>query len=389
METILTKQNKNIFRNQNGAVAIMFVGFLNVMVGMLALAINSGVAFKYQSMSLSAATAAAISGAITGGDLAAVRKYFKANLPNGQSGISYDYDQNVKVKVDGNSVDVMPEGIESPSFFPVNPMAASAGKKMPGLEVGSVSSVGMTSQQMKPADYFFVLDTSGSMETVGVGCCDSISPITGQPTSRLKSVKEATTRVINSIASGTNAQSNYGVDIISWSSALNVSSPLTNDFARQSSVVQRLYANGSTCGECGLNEVAKHTPLSAAGRTKVVIFMTDGSMNECQGSNNHCGCNCYPVPPLNPKYLACLADCASPRAIPKAKAACDKVKEDKEVTIWAITFGNDIANDPASAKLRDDCASDPSQSVHVANGKELDKLFGEIFNKTGRLRVNR
>ncbi len=365
-----------------GAVAIMFVAFLNVMIAMLALTLDIGRGYLASSEIQNAATAASISSAMLNGDVAAARKYFVSNLPSGLHSITYDFDANVRVVVNGGSVSVIPAGFDIPAFFPLGDLAGNSSSA--GLiKVGGISTVGLGGGKVKPADYFFVLDTSGSMgyhdSFVDYGF-DSICPSNNQRCRRIESVREATNRVIDTIAKSPDSKENYGVSIIGWSSdrstnrldtgfynPIRASEPLSADFSKANNAVQSLKADGGTCGACGLHEVQKYTPLSKSGRTKVIIFMTDGSMN---------------VMPTSYKTAA-----FEPFSAVREK--CDEIKKDKEVTFWSITFGSDVFGDPRNADLRNYCASAPEQSVHVANGKELDKLFGEIFEKTGRLKVTR
>lgn len=362
----------NFHRDTSGAVAIMFVFFLNIILGMLALSMDLGRGYLASAEVQNAATAAAISSAIEAGDIPAARRYFQSNLPNGLHSIGYDFDSDVQVTVSGGSVSVVPSGFDLPAFFPMGKMSASAAGNGGFLQVGSISTVGMPQGQVQPADYFFVLDTSGSMEQLCPGCNDSISPVTGQPTSRLQSVREATSRVITTISNTPDAAQNYAVSIVGWSDpstwieGISVAPPLSTDWAAHQTAASSLVSNGGTCGECGLDKSASYLPLSQPGRTKVVVFMTDGSMNECIGGNQ-CGCNC-PQTLGQAAFDACIASCASPIAFPHLKDKCDAIKQDPDVTLWAVTFGSDVNNDPRNAEARLHCASKPDQSVHVANG---------------------
>lgn len=355
----MIKKIRNFQQNESGAVAIMFVVFANMFVGMMSLAIDLGIGYLGVSRALNASTAAALNAAIMN-DTAAAKKYFGANLPSGQFGLKYDYDKDVDVEMANGFVNVIPRDFDSPTFFPLGRGQTAANSGL--LQLSSISSVGLPVSVIKPADYFFVLDSSGSM-----GSFDSISPSTGATTSRIESVKEATLRVIDTISKGTDAAKNYGVSLVGWDHSIVASYALTSDFTAAKSYVAGLYDRGATCGACGLEEVQKYLSGSASGRSKVVIFMTDGSMNSLPSTSVHN----RPQEPFN-----------------AAKFECGRVKNySPDVTLWAITFGTDIRYDARNAQLRDQCASAPDQSVHVNNGKELDKVFGEIFNKTGKIRV--
>lgn len=353
---------KRLLKEESGAVAVMFVVFMNVILGMISLAIDLGGGYLSTAQMLNAATAASISSAIQGGDANAAKKYFKGNLPNGQMGVKYDYDKDVSLSVSADAVSVIPRNFDRPTFFPLarNGTLVNSGN----LQVASVSTAGLLNSVIKPADYFFVLDSSGSMDSF-----DSISPSTGATTSRMESVKEATLRVIDTISKGTDAAKNYGISLVGWDDSILASYALTSDFTAAKSYVAGLYPRGNTCGACGLEEIQKYLPGSLSGRSKVVIFMTDGSMNALPNTS----VQNRPQEPFN-----------------ATKFECDRVKDySPDVTLWAITFGTDIQRNARNAQLRDQCASAPDQSVHVNNGKELDKVFGEIFNKTGRIRVTR
>ncbi len=380
MVTRLCKQFFGAFyRDNSGAVAIMFVGFLNVMLGMLALSLDLGRGYMASSEIQNAATAASISSAMENGDVEAARRYFTANLPNGQHSIGYDFDSDVQVIVNGSSVSVKPTGFDVPAYFPMGKVSASAGGNGGFIQVWSISTVGMPQGAIQPADYFFALDISGSMNTF-----DSVCPSSGSPCSRIASVNDAVTRVATTISKATDAENNYGIAYVTWAGTFIDSLDLTSDFATAIRWAKsNLFAvNSSTCGSCGLNVTATQTPDSTSGRTKVVIFMTDGSMNSCEGDYD-CGCQSQ----CSAGDYNCLLKCSEVKAFQETEDSCDFVKSDPEVTLWAITFGTDIYRDKRNQKLRDYCASAPEQSVHVNNGQELDALFNEIFNKTGKIRV--
>jgi uncharacterized protein YegL len=267
-------------------------------------------------------------------------------------GVRYDYDKDVKVDVGSDSVSVIPANFAVPAFFPLGKESTKGNSG--NLSIASVSTVGLPQGVIKPADYFFVLDSSGSM-----AAGDSISP-SGAYTTRMGAVKEATQKVVSTIANAANAAKNYGISMIGWDGSILLSENLTNDFNVAQTWIGGLYPRGMTCGGCGLAEVQKYLPNSIAGRQKVVIFMTDGSMN---------------VPTDGYGY---------------AMSQCQAVKRfSPDVSVWAITFGTDVLHSNQNVTLRNQCASAADQSVHVNNGKELDQLFQQIFSKTGKVRVTR
>lgn len=352
---IISKKLCGFHRNESGAVAIMFVFFLNIMLGMLALALDLGRGYLAGAEIQNAATAASISSAMEDGDVPAAKRYFISNLPSGLHSITYDFDSDVQVVINGGSVSVIPTGFDVPAFFPMGDVSGSAaGGSL--IQVGSISTVGMPSAAVVPADYLFITDVSGSMSMP-----DSICP-NGQPCTRMQAVKDSSLNLIGTIAGTPGSDQNYSVGLVAWTTAVTGTLPLTNDFAQATTSTNALlFPQGATCGACGLlagAQVVVNAPPN--GRQKVVMFLTDGSMNVSPNNN----------PPF-----------------PAAITACQALKMLPDVSVWALTFGNDALGNPQNVALRNSCASSPGQSIHVANGQELNSLFGQIFNVTGRIRV--
>jgi hypothetical protein len=359
---------KKIQRDQSGAVAIMFAIFLNVMIAALALSMDLGRAFLAGSEMQNAATAGAIASAVEDGDEAEAKDYFAANLPSGLHSIDYNLGSDVAVEVVDGAVSVIPTNFKIPAIFSAGRVSGQAGAGGGGgsntLEVSSISTVGLPTAEMKPADYFFVLDVSGSMNWNAAG----EDPLPGEE-SRIDSLRNAVRIVIDNVIKLANLD--YGISLVQWSTNVRSDFPLSTDYARVQRLIDNAIAAHSTCGSCGLNAAKAHIPESVVGHTKIVIFMTDGEMNTTlDGSNGE-----------NPPNQAVLD-----AAMQEVRTQCDDIKTNPEVSFWGVTFGSGAGGSKA---LMDYCASTPAQSIHAADGAALQKIFSEIFMKTGKIRVTK
>ena len=374
---------------------IIFVVMLNVLILTIALSMDLGRAFMASSAIAGAADAAAVASAVEGGDAAKAQAYFMANLPVGTFSIGYNYNTDVTHTVDtaAGTVAVVPRGFDVPAFF-------SRGTNVNAtVNVGGASTVGLASGSFAPADYYFIIDSSGSM-----------GGSSGSGGSKAQAVGLAINNFLDIIFAnqgvGANGISNYRVSLTNYRGQYASSEPLNDDKA--SLILQlnpMLVPGGTTCGGCGLRD-SKERLIEAAvsdnqDRQSIIIFMTDGQLNQT-----------YPyMNPKHPDYAGSFA-VGSPHEM--AALECDSMKglvsmmpngevfkhqmssggvplqvlfpPTNDPSIWTVRFGSG-ANGGVNLQLMDYCASDPAQSLYAQTGNDLDQIFSLIGQTTGRIRI--
>lgn len=265
-----------LLRDESGAVVILFALLINVILGMVALAIDGGRGMMTDTAIASAADPGALAGAITDGDLKEVEKYFRANLESGMYGIGYNYAQNVDVTIAPASVTVTPTGFTIPTFFTstLNTQGQAGGGGGNSLSVSGGAAVSRPGVVVVTADVAFALDFSSSMNYYG----------------RIEALRNAMHNAFDIIETANEqAQEPAKIAVGAYGSFVtHPSDPMSTDIAAIEAAFDQWIPEGSTCGSC-IMEHMKWRVSEMTQEVKAIIFMTDGAQNTIIGGEPSAG----------------------------------------------------------------------------------------------------
>lgn len=373
---------KNGFwKDERGSIMITFAVMLNALVMAVALSMDLGRGFMASSAIGGAADAAAMASAVEGGSDAKAKAYFTANLPNKTLGISYNYDTDVTHTIDttNNTVAVDTKNFKVPAYFSKGTNLNSS------IDIGGGVQVGMATGGFLPADYYFVVDSSGSMQQSS-----------GSGNSKAQAVNTALNSFLDIVFKNQgvdkNGISNYRISLSNYNHQRLLSFPLSDDRATiQSNLAPMVSAPvGGTCGGCGWQEAKEQyfADINAGvppERLRVFIFLTDGEFNVATGSLS--------APPdwpsiiNSPPHAMAAVECYAIKNLIGVSTP-DATEIQQNTTIWAIRFGAGANGGLAVNKyIMDYCASDITQSVYARTGNDLDQIFSKIGRATSRIRV--
>ena len=401
----MEKQSKirGFLKNEQGSVIITFALLLNTLILAVALSLDLGRAYMASSAISGAADAAAVASAVNEGDAAKAQEYFEANLPVGTLGITYNYATDVTHVVDTatNSVSVDTSGFEVPAFLSAGNTSNAA------VAVGGGVTVGLPSAAFLPADYFFIIDSSGSM-----------SGSSGSGGTKAQAVGTAINNFLDIVFQNqgvdSNGISNYRVSLTNYRAGYSLSNPLNDDKATIISQLNPMLSPGGlTCGGCGLRD-SKDRLLeeiltgNSNDRQRVIIFMTDGQLNR---AIDYMPAN-HPLPPsydgntspnnfgANGPYAMAAKECYSMQNLSITDSSGSlyehmprsgnnvAVAIAQNVSIWTIRFGSG-ANGGQNLAIMNYCASNIDQSLFAQTGNDLDQVFSQIGISTSRTRITR
>ncbi len=340
--------------DESGSIAIMFVVLLNMLLIAMALSLDIGRGYLARSNIGGASDAAALAAAITD-DGAEAEKYFKANLPVNQYSINYEYEDDVTVTFDSafRTVTVSSADFDIPTYF-YNP----DGDGLHNLEIANKSVVGMVGSAVQPADYFLILDESGSM-----GHFTTQSPITGATVSGNIALRHSVQIMIDEVFGSSGLPSTaYAMSFSSYATVATGTSGLKSDPLILNNILpQYTGANGSTCAACGVDAAFGIYDSSDEERLKIYVLMTDGEFNTTMDGETN-------------------VVLAKQEAVEK----CDEIKAADNTVIWSIGFGS---NSHGSEDALRECASSPDHYMYAPDGETLGQIFKQIAVVTGRLRI--
>ena len=380
---------------------ILFALMINVLVLVCALPMDLGRAYMASAAVQGAADAAAVASAVAGGDEQEAKDYFLSNLPVGTLGIGFDYDTDVTHTVDtkNNTVSVDTSGFDVPTIFSNGINAKSA------VDVAGGVTVGLATSTFKPADYYFIIDSSGSMRN-GSGSGTSKSQAVGIAIGNFLKI------VFKNQGFDANGIESYRVSLANYRTGPGKNYPQDPDnnvgsatdlLVEQNEIIAALAPmlgpDGATCGGCGLRrskdkffeEIAINT--NSEDRLRVFIFMTDGMLNRWNDVDpNKPRDTSFPSDYVGVKgdapHAFAARECFEIKDIVGATTAMDGDKIIKNTTVWTVRFGSG-ANSGLNRDVMDYCASDPTQSVYAATGNDLDDIFSKIGRETGRVLIKR
>jgi Flp pilus assembly protein TadG len=352
--TKVTKQHSptpSIIRNDSGAVAILFALFLGVFIPLLALVLDYGRAVAVEAAMANGADAAALAGAVKGGDdeemEAEARKYFAANMTSGQYVTTFDKD-NIKVEISEDSIAVTPTATKSKAYI-------LTGQRGDFVAVSTVSAVSLPQSVGVPVDYFLILDESGSMSAT------DISPKTNQGVRKNIALRHSVELMLDKLFAnykpGGDPLKGHRVAYISYATQRQAVTELQHDpLVLRNKLPMHTGASGTTCASCGISWAKNMYYSSVQDRKKVYIIMTDGIFNRSLLSGED--------------------------PVDEAIAFCSGIKSLPNTDIWTVGFGTNVSSKPLLA-----CASKPDQFKIAANGLELGDFFKEVAKQTGFLRI--
>lgn len=378
---------QKILKDEGGALIIAFALMINTIILAVALSMDMGRAYMASSAIAGAADAAAVASAIAGGDDTRAEVYFTGNLTPGALGIDYDYARNVDhvVDPDAGTVSVRTNGFEVDSFFSAGANASSA------LNVGGGNIVGLMSETFLPADYFFIIDASGSMSgSAGNGFGNKANAVRISIENFVKLLFGAQSSTTYQVSLTNYRTQGTGKDSPTLSGSIQ-SHPLYDDPQVITGYLPGLVSpSGSTCGGCGLRDaydriqqdIAQNSSLD---RNRVVIFMTDGMFNNTGQpdrvpENAQTNMRYTDYEPSN--YAGANLQTAHRYVV----NMCTDIKAVPNTSIWSVRFGSG-ANSGQNRAAMDFCASAAEQSIYAADGDALNKAFSEIAKQTGRIRI--
>lgn len=340
---------------QRGAVVIIFAFLLNALLVLLALSLDLSRGYLARSNMGGASDAAALAAAITENE-ADAEKYFKANLPDGQYGIQYDYDDDVAVTFNPGERTVT----VAPSDFGINAYFHSADNSG-SLQVANKSVVGTAGATVQPVDYFLILDESGSMDDF-----TTPSPVTGLEVFGYMALRHSVQMMIDEVYNTPSAAQHYSMSFSGYSTVANGTSGLEADPLVLHNILPDYTGNyndenGWTCAACGLDQAFGYYNTSQPARQKVYILMTDGEFNTLMAGGQNI-----------------------PLALQEAMDQCAEIKAAASTTIWAIGFGNGSHGSDVALKS---CASTPDHYVYAPDGIALGAIFKKIAQIHGKLRI--
>ncbi len=343
-----------ILRDEQGAIAIMFVVLLNVMLGLVALAIDGGYGMAAKTIVAAATDPAALAGAVSGGDKSEVEKYFRANLEPGMYGISYNYQQNVHVSISSGQVTVEPTGFTIPTFFAGSLSTSAKTASNTGgskeLHVGGAATVSMQTAEVLAADIVFVLDASGSMQG-----------------SNVEALRTAVYNGLDMIENSNNQNPDEPifVSLTSYATKVRVAPSVFTDniMSVRNMVHQATLPKGSTCGSCSLKLIPDILPSKFNDIAAIILF-TDGNFNKTTtgpGSNAH----------------------------GQVRYWCDQIKaygNGNETVIYTIGYGAGAGQSAATLRY---CATSPNHYFTANNASALNNIYSSIISELGKLRIVR
>ena len=406
---------RRFLKNEQGSVIITFALMLNSLILAIALSLDLGRAFMASSAIAGAADAAAVASSVNDGDAVKAREYFLANLPVGTLGITYDYDSDVTHTVDtaNNTVSVNTAGFDVPAYLSAGTVGGSSNA---ANAVGGGVTVGLGSGGFQPADYFFIVDSSGSM-----------GGSSGSGNTKREALEIAIENFIDIVFTnqgvGADGISNYRISLTNYGSSYKNTHPLSDDKATILAQLAPMVAptNEGTCGGCGLRDskerIIDETANATEDRNKIVIFLTDGILNQFQTYMPIAGTTPTPVAPNNhplpPNYNGDVSpysfgngphgmaakECYSMRNLsvidPLAGGAfyghlmrdgtTEAVSTSQLVSLWTVRFGTG-AGLPINLQLMEYCA-DTDQDLFAQTGNDLDQVFAQIGFDTSRIRI--
>ena len=390
---------RNFLKDERGAIMIVFALMINVLILVISLPLDLGRAYMLSAAIAGAADSAAVASAVAGGDEAKAKDYFMANLPNGTLGVGFDYATDVTHTVDtqNGTVSVSTSGFDVPTIFS-NAINANS-----SIDVGGGVVVGLASEAFVPADYYFIIDSSGSMAS-----------FSGSGTSKAQAVWIAINNFLQIVFKnqgiGADGIEKYRVSLANYRGDDSGSQgPIvtTDLLVTEADILTALgpivTPSGGTCAGCGLRRSKERyfaNVSSGAGedRLKVFIFMTDGQFNVVP--NFPAGTSRYVFPA---DYTGSQVGLASIEPHAAAAQECDQTKNllgavlgagvdankiMQNTTIWTVRFGAG-ANSGINKDVMDYCASDINQSVFAQTGNDLDAIFSEIGRVTGRVKIQK
>lgn len=361
--------------NQEGVVAILMALMMNIYVAVLALSIDGGKLYLTTAESQNAATAAALSSVIDDANglgesdmTSEALDYFAVNFPTGQHAVEYDINSDVAVDIGASSVTVTPANMEFRAFF----APALGGSATATLRGGSVAEAGRPSGAAVPASLSLVLDVSGSMSEP-IGQCSVFGGC-----KKITALKQAATKLIDNLAALPNAETDYSVAGVFWSTVVDASFSYQSDYTGVNTQIDSLEANGSTCMSCGLSRAKEFLPDSPQQK-RVIVLMTDGEANTIDKVRN----DGYPPGWTGMRQLA--------QPFKGVIWHCYEMKQlyPSDLVIWAITFGdyNDFSLE--SKQVMDYCASDSAHYIHAPDGNALAAVFDRVLQGIRNVRLVR
>lgn len=345
-------KGRSLLRDECGAVAIMFAVLLNVILGMVALAIDGGRGMRTDTAIAAAADPGALAGAITDGDFTEVEKYFLANLEPGMYGIDFSYTSNVTAEIVDNNVVVSPTGFIIPTLFAgtLNTQGQAGGNT---LGVSGGAAVSMNSEEGVVSDIVFILDVSGSMTG------SNIAALQEAVYAGLDKIKEANENNPNALSA---------VSVTSYATAVQYPpDPFTTDIQSVIDIMPVATLLGeNTCGSCSLAEVPGILP-GATNDVIAVILFTDGYFNRTINGI--------------PEYFEEPHD--------EVKEYCDIIKAfdgGDRVSFWSIGYGYAATSSEETLIY---CASTPEQYLTADDAEGLNAIYNQIIHELNFLRITK
>ncbi|HEY63810.1 MAG TPA: VWA domain-containing protein [Caldilineae bacterium] len=362
-------------RSERGDSLVMVALSLVMLLAMLALAIDVGLAYSERRKMQNAADAGALAGAwvlVDGGTdaeiAAAIQEY---TVGQNQADTFQAYYLPSYHEVGG--------GYTPPDATGIQVIASVSFPTFLGglLGIDTISASGIAGGGFSPLDIILVLDRSGSMDDDSCSLqpypdscprpinqsncikCGGTWSTPPQPISDAKAAAEAFVDMNNPNLSH--------LGVVSYASDYTLDQPLTDEFYWVKSAIRSLTASGCTNAAGGLH-VARNEltgPRARPDALRFIIFLTDGLPNKGLTSSQSCK--------YCPDYCPVAKDAARQEA---AAAAADRI------VIYTIALGN-----KADRALMQDIANlTGGTSYYAPSSSELLAIYREIFEQI-RLRL--
>ena len=266
--------HSNQSQPQGGQILVLVAIVLFVLIGLVGLAIDSGLAYGVKAKLASAVDAASIAGARAlaegvddGARIAAARSaakdYYAANFPDGFLGAA-------RVPLTDQMIDAVHDAtgywtvtVTGSAVMPVNFM------RLLGFSDFPISAMGQSIR--RDLDIILVLDTSGSLAS---------------PSSTFPALKAAAINFVNKFNAGANGDR---VGVVSFASGAVVDVPIVKDGTRgfnKTQVINAINAlnvSGSTASAEGLrlalNDI-NGVPAINRSSLRMIVFFSDGAPND-------------------------------------------------------------------------------------------------------------
>jgi Flp pilus assembly protein TadG len=283
--TVLSVQAKPQLQRQCGQILVLVAIALSVLIGLVGLAIDSGLAYGVKAKLASAVDAASIAGAralAEGVDDAAriaaartaAKDYYAANFPAIFMGAERIPLTDDMISAVHDATGYWTVTVTGSAIMPVTFM------RLLGFSAFPISAMGQSIR--RDLDIILVLDTSGSLAS---------------PTSTFPALKAAAINFVNKFNAGTNGDR---VGVVSFASGAVVTVPIVKDgtrgFNRQQVIaaITALSVSGSTASAEGLrlalNDI-NGVPAINRSSLRMIVFFSDGAPNDvpatfCDGAAN-------------------------------------------------------------------------------------------------------